>query len=407
MPCSAPPATTLSDDCDNRSMIDPARHARQLALPGFGVEAQTALAHARVLVIGAGGLGSVVLPQLVGAGVGTAPEGRIGIIDDDVVELSNLHRQHLHTTADLGRAKVDSAADRLTALDPAVTIVQHRGRFSRENALALLADYEVLVDGSDGFETRYLAADAAVLRGIPLVWGAVLQFDGQVGFSPLGGPGYRDLFPVPPAADSVLDCATGGVLPTVCGVIGSLMAAQVIALLTGVGDPLVGRVTTYDGRTGRCRELPFGRDPKAAPVTELIDYEQFCGVAGQIASADTGVVADSAPASLAPLELTALGLAALLHQNAATDAAPLLLDVREPWEHELATITGSRLMPLGHLAAEIAALPRDRRIVVYCHHGIRSQGALQQLRAAGLDAQHLVGGIDAWSLHVDPSLPRY
>ena len=408
-------------NCENRSMIDAARHSRQLALPGFGEAAQTALTRARVLVIGAGGLGSVVLPHLVGAGVGTAPEGRIGIIDGDVVELSNLHRQHLHTTDDLGRAKVDSAADRLTAMDPAVTIVGHRERFTRKNALALLADYDVLIDGSDGFVTRYLAADAAVLRGIPLVWGAVLQFDGQVGVCPVGGPGYRDLFPAPPAADSVLDCATGGVLPTVCGVIGSLMAAQVIALLTGVGDTLVGRVTTYDGRTGRFRELPFGRDPQATPVTELINYEQFCGVA-PLQNAEPAEPAEVAPAEGAPLEvrprdaappepealeLTAHELAALLNQTAAPDAAPLLLDVREPWEHAVGSLPNSRLLPLGHLADAIAGLPRDRRIVAYCHHGICSRVALQQLRAAGLDAQHLAGGIDAWSTQVDATVTRY
>jgi len=366
-------------------------------------------------VIGAGGLGSVVLPQLVGAGVGAAPEGHLGIIDDDVVELSNLHRQHLHTTADVGRAKVDSAAERLTAIDPAVTIVRHRERLTRENALPLLADYDLLVDGSDSFATRYLAADAATLRGIPLVWGAVLQFSGQVGVAPVGGPGYRDLFPVPPTADSVLDCATGGVLPTVCGVIGSLMAAHVIALLTGVGDPLVGRVTTYDGRTGRFRELPFGRDLEARLVTELIDYEQFCGVTPRepvAAAVDRAVSTHGAPVSsdavdAAPLELTARELATLLKQTAATDATPLLLDVREPWEHALGALPGSRLVPLSNLADGIAALPRDRRIIAYCHHGIRSQVALQQLRAAGLDAQHLAGGIDAWSLQVDPSLPRY
>lgn len=377
-------------------MIDPARHARQLALPGFGAEAQESLSRARVLVIGAGGLGSVVLPQLVGAGVATAPEGRIGIIDDDVVELSNLHRQHLHATADLGRLKVDSAAERLRAMDPAVTIVRHPERFTSENALALLADYDVLVDGSDGFVTRYLAADAATLRGIPLVWGAVLQFDGQVGTAPVGGPGYRDLFPAPPDPATVLDCATGGVLPAVCGVIGAIMAAQVVAIVTGAGESLVGRVITYDARSGRFRELAYGRDPEASPVTELIDYERFCGVTG---GASAGAVGGD---DLAPTEL-----AALLDRSATGDAAPLLLDVREPWEHELVALPGSTLIPLGQLPGAIASLPRDRAIVAYCHHGIRSRHALDLLRAAGLDARHLTGGIDAWSTQVDPALERY
>jgi adenylyltransferase/sulfurtransferase len=347
-------------------------------------------------VIGAGGLGSVVLPQLVGSGVGTAPEGRIGIIDDDVVELSNLHRQHLHITADLGRLKVDSAAERLRAMDPAVTIVTHPERLTSENALALLADYDVLVDGSDGFATRYLAADAATLRGIPLVWGAVLQFDGQVGTAPVGGPGYRDLFPTPPDPATVLDCATGGVLPAVCGVIGAIMATQVVTLVTGVGESLIGRVTTYDARSGRFRELAYGRDPEAPAVTELIDYEQFCGVALDMR---TGVAAND---DLAPTTL-----AELLDGSSTTDAPPLLLDVREPWEHELVALPGSTFIPLGQLPAAIAGLPRDRVIVAYCHHGIRSRHALDLLQAAGFDARHLTGGIDAWSTQVDPTVARY
>ncbi len=379
--------------CDNHTMLDPVRYARQLALPGFGPAELEALGSARVLVIGAGGLGSVVLPQLVGAGVGSGPGGCIGIIDDDVVELSNLHRQTLHGEADLGRSKVDSAAERLVALNGSVTIERHRERFSRENALALLATYDVLVDGSDGFVTRYLAADAAVLAGIPIVWGAVLQYDGQVGVSPAAGPGYRDLFPEPPDPSSVLDCATGGVLPTLCGVIGSIMATQVVALLTGIGETLVGCVTTYDARSGRFRDIAFQHDPHAAPLTGLIDYEAFCGVSGGV-SAATPPPAD---------ELTALQLAALVSAN----TAPLLIDVREPWEHDLVAIAGSFPLPLGQLADAVARLPGDRAIVVYCHHGIRSRHALDILASAGVTAQHLIGGIDAWSLQVDPSLERY
>ena len=381
-------------------MPDASRHARQLALPGFGAAAQAALAGARVLVIGAGGLGSVLLPQLVGAGLATAASGRLGIIDDDIVELSNLHRQHLHGTADVGRPKVESAAERLRALDPAATIVTHQERFTSDNALTLLADYDVLVDGSDGFATRYLAADAATLRGIPLVWGAVLQYGGQTGVAPVGGPGYRDLFPAPPAPGSVLDCATGGVLPAVCGVIGAIMAAQVVTLLTGVGEPLIGRVTTYDARTGRFRELPFARDPAAEPVTALIDYDEFCGIAAAPASERQ---ASEGPASD---EITAAHLARLL-DTADADARPLLLDVREPWEHELAALPGSTLVPLGQLPGAIEALSRDRDTIVYCHHGIRSLDALRQLRAAGVPARHLAGGIEAWSLTVDATVSRY
>lgn len=378
-------------------MLDPARYARQLALPGFGAAELAALGRARVLVIGAGGLGSVVLPQLVGAGVGAGPGGRIGIVDDDVVELSNLHRQTLHGEGDLGRRKVDSAAERLTALNASTTIVRHAERFSRDTALALLAGYDLLVDGSDGFATRYLAADAAVLARVPLVWGAVLQYDGQVGVSPVGGPGYRDLFPERPDPASVLDCATGGVLPSVCGVIGSIMAAQVVTLLTGIGESLVGRVTTYDARSGRFRELTYRHDPSAAPITALADDSPGNDSPGDDSPGDDD------DDEVGTDELTAPQLAELL----AEAAPPLLLDVREPWEHELAAIAGSQLLPLGQLADGIADLPRDRRIVAYCHHGIRSRHALDLLRAAGLDAQHLVGGIDAWSVQVDPSIARY
>ncbi len=384
-------------------MLDPARYARQLALPGFGAAELAALGRARVLVIGAGGLGSVVLPQLVGAGVGAGPGGRIGIVDDDVVELSNLHRQTLHGEGDLGRRKVDSAAERLTALNASTTIVRHAERFSRDTALALLAGYDLLVDGSDGFATRYLAADAAVLARVPLVWGAVLQYDGQVGVSPVGGPGYRDLFPQRPDPASVLDCATGGVLPSVCGVIGSIMAAQVVTLLTGIGESLIGRVTTYDARSGRFRELTYRHDPSAAPITALPDDDAPGGDSpdGDSPGHDSPGHDDSGEAGTD--ELTAPQLAELL----AEAAPPLLLDVREPWEHDLAAIAGSQLLPLGQLADGIADLPRDRRIVAYCHHGIRSRHALDLLRAAGLDAQHLVGGIDAWSVQVDPSIARY
>ena len=229
------------------------------------------------------------------------------------------------------------------------------------------------------------------------MWGAVLQYDGQVGVSPVGGPGYRDLFPERPDPASVLDCATGGVLPSVCGVIGSIMAAQVVTLLTGIGESLVGRVTTYDARSGRFRELTYRHDPSAAPITALAD-----DTPGNDSPGDDSP-GDDDDDEVGTDELTAPQLAELL----AEAAPPLLLDVREPWEHELAAIAGSQLLPLGQLADGIADLPRDRRIVAYCHHGIRSRHALDLLRAAGLDAQHLVGGIDAWSVQVDPDLARY
>jgi molybdopterin/thiamine biosynthesis adenylyltransferase len=246
----------------------PNRYARQLALPGFGLEAQRALAAARVLVIGAGGLGSSVLPALAAAGVGT-----IGVIDDDTVELSNLHRQYIHGQADIGASKVASAAGSIAALNPATRVVELEERLTSRTALELFAGFDLVIDGSDNFPTRYLANDAAAISGIPLVWGAVSQYAGQAGVAwAAEGPQYRDLFPAPPPAGTVLSCEQGGVFPTVVAVIGSIMAGEAIKILTGVGVPLVGRVTTFDALSGAFRDLAYDRDPTAGPITELIDY---------------------------------------------------------------------------------------------------------------------------------------
>lgn len=378
-------------------MIDAALYARQLALPGFEPRAQQALADARVLVIGAGGLGSAVLPALAAAGVGT-----IGVVDDDVVERSNLHRQTVHTAADVGRRKVDSAAERLVALAPGAAVIPHAVRFEGDAALALARDYDLLVDGSDTFATRYLADDVASLTGMPLVWGAVLAYGGQAGVGRLaGGPGYRDLFPSPPPPETVVDCARGGVLPTVCGIVGSIMATEVLKILTGIGAPLTGRVTTYDALTGAFRELAYAADPAAEPVTGLIDYAAFCGVAG----GDAGAGAEADPDADTDA-LTAPQLAARLAAPGAAGAVQLV-DVRETWEFAIGSIPGARLMPLGGLASMLGELDADQPVVAYCHHGIRSLTALAVLRAAGFDAQHLEGGIDAWSVQVDTGVARY
>ena len=355
------------------------RYARQLVLPGFGREAQERLAASRVLVIGAGGLGSSVIPALAAAGVGT-----IGIVDDDTVELSNLARQTMHGVDDLGGSKVESAAETVARIDPAIVVRAHPLRFSAENAARLLEGYDLLVDGSDNFPTRYLADDAATLAAKPLVWGSVNQYGGQTSVSfAAHGPTYRDLFPAPPPADSVLSCEQGGVFPATVAIVGSIMTAEVIKLLTGVGRPLLGRVSLYDALSGRFRELEYQRDPTAAPITGFIDYELFCGVAPRSDEVD------------------ARELAALLDEV-------VLLDVREPWEAEVASLPGAVLVPLGSLRSAVATLPTDRPIVAYCHHGVRSAHALELLRAAGFDdARHLTGGIDAWSRTVDASVARY
>ena len=352
--------------------MDP-RYSRQLVLPGFGEVAQQRLQQARVLVIGAGGLGSHVLPALAAAGVGT-----IGIVDDDTVELSNLPRQLVHGTEDVGTAKLQSAAASIRRLN-STAVVLHEQRLTADAALPLFGEYDLVVDGSDNFPTRYLAADAATLAGIPLVWGAVSQYGGQASVALPGGPGYRDLFPSPPPPGSVDSCEVGGVLPTTVGIIGAIMATEVIKVLTGVGRPLSGRVTTYDALSGSFRELAFERSSE--PVTELVDYEAFCGVAPR----STTITADELDQST--------GLT--------------LIDVRETWEAEIAALPGALVIPLGTLPEVVAGLDPDAEYVVYCHHGIRSQQGLAILQGAGLNARHLEGGIDAWARNIDPTMARY
>jgi len=366
------------------SAPDRARFARQITLPGIGLSGQERLAAARVLVIGAGGLGSAVLPTLAAAGVGT-----LGIVDDDAVEVSNLHRQTLHTGADVGRLKVESAADRLAGI-AAGTVETHAVRLTAENAAELLAEYDLLVDGSDNFATRYLANDTARAAGVPLVWGAISQYGGHVGVVlPGEGPDYRDLFPVEPDPSSVLTCADGGVLPSVCGVVGGLMATEVLKLLAGLGRPLSGRVTSYDALTGRFREVAFKPDPdRAAAGAPLPRSAPRPQEDRMTANAD---------------EINAPQLEQLL-----ADGAPVqLVDVREPWEAEIAAIPGSKLLPLGALPSSLGDLDPEVPVIAYCHHGVRSERAMQILRSAGLDARHLEGGIDAWSRSVDPGTPRY
>jgi adenylyltransferase/sulfurtransferase len=358
-----------------------ARYARTTQLPGFGPVAQRRLRAARVLVVGAGGLGSAVLPLLASAGFGT-----IGIVDDDRVEPSNLPRQAIHTPSDVGRAKVASAAEAVRALDDTIEVRALRERLTAENAREVLAGYDLVLDGSDNFPTRYLVDDAATLTGIPVVWGAVHQTGGQAGLSwAAQGPTYRDLFPVPPAPGSVASCAEAGALPSVCGVIGSLMVSQAILLVTGTGDPLLGRVVVHDGLRGTFRELAYARDPEAPPVTGLIDYDLFCGVS------DT----------MSPAELHARLLAGEPHT---------LLDVREPWEADIVELPGSLLVPLGVIerdpAGVAARLPSDPLVIV-CHHGIRAETARRLLAEAGTPGLVLAGGIEAWARDVDPSLPRY
>lgn len=350
-----------------------ARYSRQLMLPGFGESAQRRLAAARVLVIGAGGLGSALIPALAGSGVGT-----IGVIDDDVVELSNLHRQLSHGMDDIGRSKVGSLADTVRDIDPGILVRPYRERATAETLPAILTEYDLLVDGSDNFPTRYLADDAARLAGKPLVWGSILRFQGQVGVS-VPEVGFRDLFPVPPDPDEVLSCELGGVLASLCTAIGSFMATEVVKLVTGIGEPLVGRVLFYDALTARTREIAYERAADADPVTELVDYELFCGL-GSAGAGD---------------ETSSVSAAEVLRLQ--REGGVRLLDVREPHEVVLRGIPGAAALPLGALEAGEDPQGADEPLVVFCEKDPRSRRAVRVLRERGIDARYLAGGIGAYA----------
>jgi molybdopterin/thiamine biosynthesis adenylyltransferase/rhodanese-related sulfurtransferase len=367
------------------------RYARHLTLPEVGTSGQERLKQARVLLVGAGGLGSPAALYLAAAGVGT-----LGLVDGDAVELSNLQRQIVHGTGAIGMPKTDSASARLADLNPHVAIQRHRVRLSSENALAILGDYDLAIDGSDNFPTRYLVNDASVLLGKPYVYGSIFRFDGQVAlFGAPGGPCYRCLFAEPPPPDLVPNCAEAGVLGVLPGLIGSLQALEAIKWILGAGESLAGRLLLVDALRVKFRELCVTRDPGCAvcgdhpTVTRLIDYEAYCSVGGDaVAAAAEVAVAD-------------------LVRRLGTPDAPLVLDVREPWEWEIARIGGSRLLPLGQLPDHLRQLDPRAEIVTVCHKGKRSLMAQQLLQGAGFKARSLAGGIDAWAAEVEPGMTRY
>jgi sulfur-carrier protein adenylyltransferase/sulfurtransferase len=367
------------------------RYSRHLLLPEVGVEGQRRLKAARVLAIGAGGLGSPLALYLAAAGVGT-----IGLVDFDVVDVTNLQRQILHGTAGLGRPKLDSATERLADLNPHVRLVPHPVRLSSENALEILGGYDIVVDGSDNFPTRYLVNDACVLLGKPLVYGSIFRFEGQVSlFHAAEGPCYRCLYSEPPPPGLVPSCAEGGVLGVLPGIVGSIQALETIKWIVGAGETLLGRLLLVDALRLRFRELRLRKDPDCPvcgenpTVSELIDYDAFCGVGGP------------APAG-AEIEAAQLRLAL------GRPGGPVLLDVREPHEWEIAAIPGARLIPIGQLPERLGELDGHTEIVTYCHHGARSLRALELLRAAGFGrVRSLAGGIDAWAAEVDTEMARY
>jgi len=372
------------------------RYRRHLILPEIGLEGQRALLDARVLLVGAGGLGCPTAQYLTAAGVGA-----LGIVDFDTVDASNLHRQVLYGTADVGRPKVEVAAERIAAMNPDVVVEKHAVQLTSENALELFAEYDVIVDGADNFPTRYLTNDACVLLGKPNVHGSIFRFDGQATvFDARHGPCYRCLYPEPPPPGAVPSCAEGGVLGVLPGLVALIQATETVKIVTGAGDPLYGRLLQLDALRMEFREFRVKKDPEcpicgpSATLKELIDYEGFCGVSA----------VESPAASFG--EVSADEVAR--RRAAAEDF--LLLDVREPAEWETAHIAGAQLIPLAQLEGRLEDLAfwRDRPVVVHCHHGGRSAKACALLTGAGFArVENLSGGIEAWSLTVDPDVPRY
>ncbi|HKS07564.1 MAG TPA: molybdopterin-synthase adenylyltransferase MoeB [Gemmatimonadaceae bacterium] len=376
-------------------MLSPAelqRYARQVVLPDIGAAGQERLRGARALIVGAGGLGSPAALYLAAAGVGT-----IGIVDFDDVDASNLHRQLLHGTKDIGRPKVESARDRLRDVNPHVKVTTYGDALNSTNALTVIRDYDLVVDASDNFPTRYLVNDACVIARVPNVYGSVERFEGQVAvFGTPDGPCYRCLFREPPPPGLVPTCAEAGVVGVLPGLIGTLQATEAIKLIVGVGDALIGRLLLVDAKRMRFRTIEVRRDP-ACPVcgtreqTTLIDYEEFCGLRAQRTA---HAVPEIEPRALA--------------QRLAAGSEPLLVDVREPWEIAIASLANARAVSDFVAADGAIDLPRDRDVIVYCHHGSRSErwaGALIDRGYARIS--HLRGGIEAWSQEVDPSVPRY
>jgi len=380
------------------------RYARHVILPDVGMDGQRRLKGARVLCVGAGGLGSPAAMYLAAAGIGT-----LGIVDDDAVDASNLQRQILHDSAGLGRPKVESARDRLKAINPNVSVEMHHVRLTSENALDILDRYDVVLDGADNFPTRYLVNDACVLLGKPNAFGAIFRFEGQASvFATKSGPCYRCIYPEPPPPGLVPSCAEAGVFGVLPGIVGTIQATETIKLVLGVGETLAGRLLVYDAMRMAFRELKVPKDPECPvcgptpTIRELIDYEAFCGLKEAEARQD-------GPAG--PAELGALDPIITVDElKARWDLGdrPFLLDVREEVEYRIARLEGGLLIPLGELVSRLRELDPDLETVVYCHHGIRSAKATAYLRHNGFPrARNLRGGIEEWAGKIDPSMPRY
>jgi molybdopterin/thiamine biosynthesis adenylyltransferase/rhodanese-related sulfurtransferase/molybdopterin converting factor small subunit len=384
----------------NLSQEEIKRYSRHLIMPEVGMDGQRKLKAGSVLCIGAGGLGSPAAMYLAAAGI-----GRIGIVDFDVVDFSNLQRQLLHGTSDVGRSKNESAKSRINDLNPHVQVDTYETMLSSQNALQLFRDYDVILDGTDNFPTRYLVNDASVLTGKPNTYGSIFRFEGQASvFGAPGGPCYRCLYPEPPPPGLVPSCAEGGVLGVLPGIIGVIQATEAIKLITGIGEPLIGRFLIYDALKMRFRELKLKKDPECPvcgtnpTVTKLIDYEQFCGIRPEPQPAQ------AMGAAVNDWEITPVDLKKKMDAG----EQPFILDVREPNEYQINRIEGSTLIPLGELPRRYQELPRDREIITQCKMGGRSAKAQDFLKSVGFtNVKNLRGGILEWIDKVDPSQPKY
>jgi len=376
---------------------DLSRYSRHLILPEVGMEGQQKLKAARVLCVGTGGLGSPLALYLTAAGIGT-----LGLVDFDVVDLSNLQRQIIHATKDIGRSKLDSAEEKLKALNPAIDIVKHNTMLSSANALDILKDYDIVADGTDNFPTRYLVNDACVLLRKPNAYGSIFRFEGQASvFATEQGPCYRCLYPEPPPPGLVPSCAEGGVLGILPGLVGVIQATEVIKLILGKGEPLIGRLLLVDALNMRFRELKLRKNPDCPvcgqnpTVTELIDYQQFCGFAPE--TPQEKIVKNGIP------QLTVKELKRRI--DAGEDVQ--LIDVREPYEYQIAQI-GGKLIPQNDVPNRLAEIDRDREVIVHCRSGARSQRIAEFLKQAGYPkVVNLAGGILAWSDEIDPTVQKY
>jgi molybdopterin/thiamine biosynthesis adenylyltransferase/rhodanese-related sulfurtransferase len=373
------------------------RYSRHLIVPEVGMEGQLKLKAAKVLLVGTGGLGAPLGLYLAATGI-----GRIGLVDFDVVDFTNLQRQVIHFTKDVGRPKIDSAAEKMQAINPNVEIVRHEVALSSENAMEILKDYDLVVDGTDNFPTRYLVNDACVLLGKPNVYGSIFRFEGQATvFAYQGGPCYRCLYPEPPPPGLVPSCAEGGVLGILPGTIGLIQATETVKLILGIGESLVGRLLLYDALGMHFRELKLRKNPECPicgdhpTITKLIDYHQFCGVPQQTPKEESKLTDDE-------IEVTEV------KEKLDRGDAFVLIDVREPHEYQICNIPAARLIPLGEVGKRLGELDPEADIVIHCKSGMRSARACGILKAAGFKhVRNMKGGILAWSDRVDRSVPKY